>query len=174
MPRRTRGKGEGTISLRADGRWYARLDMGWVNGKRKRPGFYGTTRKEVADQLNDAQSKRRRNLPISFERQTVAQYLTKWLESARPSVRPRTYERFEGLVRMHLVPTLGTIRLDRLTPQQVQQLLTAKSASGLAPQSVRHIRTVLSIALGRALKNREGRSRTRISRASMRACARNV
>ncbi len=47
-----RGQGEGSISQRAsDGLWTARVDLGYVNGKRKRKQIYGKTRKEVAEAL---------------------------------------------------------------------------------------------------------------------------
>ena len=36
-----RGQGEGSVFQRADGRWVAKLDLGWENGKRKRKEFYG-------------------------------------------------------------------------------------------------------------------------------------
>lgn len=46
--RSRRGHGEGTISKRRDGRWEARVDLGWMDGKRVRRTFYGSTRNEVA------------------------------------------------------------------------------------------------------------------------------
>ena len=42
--------GEGSISKREDGRWTARVDLGYVDG-RQRKQIYGKTRKEVAEQL---------------------------------------------------------------------------------------------------------------------------
>jgi integrase len=44
-----RGHGEGSICRRKDGRWTARIDLDYVNGKRKQ--IYGKTRKEVAEKL---------------------------------------------------------------------------------------------------------------------------
>jgi integrase len=153
MARRTRGKSEGTIYCRSDGRWEARVDLGYVNGKRKRKCIYAHSRLAVAALLTEAQHKVQRNLPVSFEPQSVATYLNKWLDSIRPPMtRPRTFERFDGIVRCHLVPAFGSVRLDKLTPQRVQELLTAKLDDGLSPQSVRHLRTVLGIALNRAVK----------------------
>ncbi len=36
-----RGNGEGSICQRSDGRWMARVDLGYVDGKRKRKQIYG-------------------------------------------------------------------------------------------------------------------------------------
>ena len=79
-------------------------------------------------------------------------YFTRWLEFTKPAVRPRTWEKFESVVRIHLIPNLGKHRLEKLQPEHVQTLLTRKLTSGLSPQSVKHIRTILSIALNRAMK----------------------
>jgi len=47
-----RGHGEGGIYQReGDGKWCASVDLGLVNGKRRRKVIYGKTRKEVADKL---------------------------------------------------------------------------------------------------------------------------
>ena len=153
--RRTRRKSEGCVYRRKDGRWEAKLDLGRIGGKRKRVSFIAHSEAEVVEKLAEAQHKRRRNLPVSFERQTVSQYLAKWLDGIRPPMtRPRTFERFAGIVRNHLDPAIGAIRLDRLTPQQVQTLRNSllKLADGLSPQTVRHLRTVLGIALNQAVK----------------------
>ena len=54
MSMRRRGRGEGSIVQRADGRWMGRVDLGWHNGKRRSKAIYGRTRRAVADALRDA------------------------------------------------------------------------------------------------------------------------
>ncbi len=49
-----RGQNEGSIYKRQDGRWVGVLSLGYVNGKRKRKTFYGTTRREVQERLTTA------------------------------------------------------------------------------------------------------------------------
>lgn len=70
----------------------------------------------------------------------------------KATLRPKTYQTYEQLVRVHLDPGLGRIRLDRLTPAHVQQFLNAKAADGLSPQTVVHLRAVLRAALTKALR----------------------
>lgn len=87
------------------------------------------------------------------ERLTVGAYLTQWLETCvRPSVRPRTSQRYTQLVRLHLAPALGRLPLQRLGPQDVQRFLLAKQESGLSARTVRFIHAVLRRALGQAEK----------------------
>jgi integrase len=153
MANRRRGSGEGSITELADGRWQARIDLGYVNGKRQRKAYFGKTRQEAARKLNGALAERERGLPIISERETVATFLTRWLaEVVEPSVRPKTYASYESLCRVHLIPALGRHRLSKLEPVDVQQFLTVMTNAGLSPRSVAYCRAVLRRALGQALK----------------------
>ncbi|HSH77958.1 MAG TPA: site-specific integrase [Herpetosiphonaceae bacterium] len=150
-----RGQGEGTIRKRADGRWEAMLSLGIVDGKPKRISFYGRTRKEVADKLVAAQRELQQGGMVVTERQTVAQFLTRWLDEViKPYKEPATYRTYAGLVRKHLIPALGHHQLGRLAPQHVQAMLTAKSTGDLAgkPCTLQRLRDVLRNALNQALR----------------------
>lgn len=153
MARRTRGKSEGTIYRRSDGRWEARLDLGWVGGKRKRKCLYGRSRAAVAAMLTEAQHSRSTGAPVPVGLRTVAQFMRKdWLENIKPLVRPRTWQLYELLTRLHIEPTIGRVQLVKLDPQTIQAMLGDKLRSGLSPSTVKHIRTALRRALRLALK----------------------
>jgi integrase len=148
--KKRRGPGEGTIRERSDGRWEARatLDIGGVAVRRS---FFGKSHREVAEKLAKAQVAARAGLVVPGERLTVATYLDNWLRDVvAPSVRPRTYETYEMIVRVHLKPGLGRHRLSGLTAAQVQSFLNAKGSTGHSPNTVRHIRAVLRCALNQA------------------------
>lgn len=150
---RKRGQNEGSIFKRKDGRWVAILNLGYKNGRRQRKSFYGETRKEVQEKLVQALRAKQQNLPVSPERLTLRQYLERWLEqSAKPSLRPRTYEGYRDHVNKHIVPALGHIQLAKLTAQDVQTLLNEKVESGLAPRTVHYMHAVLRRALNQAVK----------------------
>lgn len=149
---RRHGRHEGTINQRRDGRWEARIDLGWHDGKRVRKSLYGRSRAAVAEALNKAVRDHAQGLPVAVERQTVGQFLERWLETVKPSLGPRTFQHYEMVVRLHVAPELGRLRLERLAPQHVQGLLGRKSASGLSPQTVRHVRAILRISLNQAIK----------------------
>ena len=143
-----RANGEGTIYKRKDGRWTSRVSL--PGGKRK--DFFGKTRQEVAEKLVEATKKRQENLPIVDERQRVDQFLAAWLESIVPSVKPKTHVTYEGLVRLHAVPSIGKVALARLSPQHLQRLYGKRLDAGLSPQSVRHLHAVLHRALEQATR----------------------
>ena len=107
---RKRGQNEGSIYKRRDGRWEAMLNLGWKDGRRLRRSFYGATRAAVQEQLLKALHERDQGLPVAVERQTTGQFLDHWLErSLRQSARPRSYEIFETLIRLHIRPSLGKV-----------------------------------------------------------------
>jgi integrase len=83
-----RGHGEGSIYQRDDGAWCASVDLGYVNGKCRRKVLYGKTRREVADKLKVVLRDHQQGLPVTSERQTIAQFLERWLSaSVKPSVK---------------------------------------------------------------------------------------
>jgi hypothetical protein len=53
------------------------------------------------------------------DRVTVSQFLVRWLDYVRTQVSPRSHERYAEIVRQHLVPALGAIRLTRLQPGDI-------------------------------------------------------
>jgi integrase len=149
MATKRRGHGEGSIKQRADGTWEARVSL--EGGKRR--SLYGKTRKEAQDKLRAALRDFDAGLDLSAGRQTVAQFLDRWLvDTVRLTVRPKTYDSYAQLVRLYLKPDLGHYQLSKLAPQHVQAMLTARAASGLSPRTVQYIRAVLRRALGQALK----------------------
>jgi integrase len=84
---------------------------------------------------------------------TVGEYLDRWLnDSDRGSVRTSTYERHEQIVRLHIKPAIGRVKLSKLTPAHVQGLYRDKLDSGLSPATVQKIHAVLHKALAQALK----------------------
>jgi integrase len=102
-----RGNGEGSVYKQRNGLWAASISV--EGGKRKY--FYGKTRKEVQEKLAAALQEQKQGMLVATPQQTVGQFLTDWLENThKQSVRPRTYERYEEAIRLHLLPVLGKYR----------------------------------------------------------------
>lgn len=143
-----RSHGEGGIRQRPDGRWEATIDLGVVDGKRRRKYLYGKTRREVARKLDDARGQVRGGGAPAPERLTVGVYLDTWLETVKKdAVGPRTYARNEEVIRLHLKPSLGHLKLKQLHGQDVLKLQKALRDRGLAPRTVLKVRSVLADAL---------------------------
>jgi len=92
---------------------------------------------------------------------TVKDYLERWLKDyAKGAVGKKTFERYEGIVRDHLVPELGSLVLTRLQPLQIQSCYTKwrdggrrdGREGGLSAQTILHHHRVLSEALHQAVR----------------------
>jgi integrase len=135
-----------------DGGWCAQYTV-YTDKGRKRKTIYGKTRQEVATKLAKALSDRESGLTFDAGNLTLGDYLNRWLHgSVRDSVKQRTFENYEGVVRKHLVPVLGRIKLKALTPAHVQELYRCKMDSGLSSGSVRNIHATLHKALKQAVR----------------------
>ena len=146
-----RGNGEGSISRRKNGGWMAQYAVYTAEG-RKRKTLYAKTRQEVATKLARALSDREGGLIFDAGNLKLGDYLDHWLsDSVRDTVRQRTYERYEQMVRVHIKPTLGCVKLRALNAAQVRSLYREKLDAGLATRTVRYVHTTLNKALKDAL-----------------------
>jgi integrase len=126
-----RSNGEGSVLKRKDGRWCAAYT---VDGKRKY--LYGKTRQEVARKLREALAKTSNG--IYYPDIKIEDYIGQWLkDSVKDSVRTRTYERYESVSRVHIVPELGNKTLTSLTEMDVQSLYRRKLDSGCSPRTTK-------------------------------------
>src|SRR5215203_6720900 len=134
-----RGNGEGSIGRRKDGLYMGRYTVQTPTGP-KRKTLYGKTRREVDEKLTRAKADRDGGLVFDTKNLKVDQYLTRWLtDSVQDTVKHTTYESYERLMRTHLVPTLGRIKLKDLTPTHVRGLYREKLTSGLSATSVQRV-----------------------------------
>jgi len=146
-----RGHGEGLIRKRDDGRWEARIDLGWRNGKRVRKSVYGRTRREVADKLHVLQDTKARGLPVVNERLKTGEFLDWWATECLPgTIRASTLASYRSVLRHRIIPALGHVPLAKLGPQHVQTMIAELRATGLSPRSVQYTRAILRRALGQA------------------------
>ena len=143
-----RANGEGSIYKRTDGRWCGTVSV--EGGKRK--AFYGTTRAEVNKKVQAGLKSQQDGLPIVGEQLTVAEFSTQWLKSIKPSLRPSTFTSYEMLVRRHVVPQIGRVRLARLTPGRLQGLYADRLDAGLSATTVNHLHNVIHKALDQATR----------------------
>ena len=84
MPTR-RGRGDGGITKRSDGRWMAQADLGWRDGKRRRKTIYGRTKREVQDKLRETLQRFEHGLPPLPKRKPYAAIWAAGFRSRRAS-----------------------------------------------------------------------------------------
>ena len=148
-----RGNGEGSITKRKDGRWMARYTVHTANGPKRRH-IYGRTRQEVAERLSKAVSDRVGGVIFDGDYETLGAYLQRWLdEGVRGTVKQSTLENYAYIVRLHIIPELGCVRLRALKSRDVRRHYREKLDAGLSPRTVQIIHTVLRKALQQAVRD---------------------
>jgi integrase len=75
-----------------------------------------------------------------------------WLETARPTLRARTWDRYEQVVRLHITPALGKESLAKLAPAAIQRFYAAELERGASPRTVIKMHMVLRRALSQATR----------------------
>lgn len=89
---------------------------------------------------------------------TVSNLLETWLEQNAPSLTsettlsPTTYQRYQSIVRLHLIPGLGHIRLSKLTASHVAETYRSLRESGLSGQTCLHVHRVFHRALNYGIR----------------------
>jgi integrase len=147
--KRNRGRGEGSICRRKDGRW-----QGAYTHKNKRQFIYGKTRKEVADRLAEILRDIRMGQYVARDKISVHAYLVRWLEEVKkPVLRPATYLNYSILIRVHVEPSkLGEARLQDVGPQDVQAFLADRLDAGLSARTVQYLYSIIRQAFGHAAR----------------------
>lgn len=82
---------------------------------------------------------------------TLVDFLARWLEHQRARLRPMTDDRYTRLVEREIVPLIGRVRLSKLRPAHVQQLLDRMTSKGAAPRTVLQARALLGSAVTTAV-----------------------
>ena len=150
---RKRGNGEGSVGRPKGGGWIAQYFVETPVGDRKRRTLYGKTRVEVAAKLARAIAARDGGLVFDAEGLSVEDHLKRWLkDSVKGSVSPVTHQSYERLVRVHIAPALGRVKLKTLGPAHLQGLYRSKLDAGFSPRTVQYLHVVLHRALKQALR----------------------
>jgi hypothetical protein len=126
-----------------------------ADGRRKRKTVYGPTKKEVQDKLRKLQTDYALGQMADPNGLTVDAYLTLWLENtARVKTSPTTYERYEQLVRLHVVPHVGHLKLEKVAPMHVHSLMGALQRAGESLWTQKMVGTLLHNAFRSAARLR--------------------
>ena len=147
---RTKANGEGTIYRRGRG-YCGQYHVLSRDGTKKRRSVYAKTRAEAAEKLAAAVADRDRGLASDAGSLTLSGYLDRYLEDARGRLRPKPFNRAEGLARNHIKPALGRVKLGDLSPAHLRGLYAAKLGCGLSGRTVGYIHVTLYSALKAAV-----------------------
>lgn len=145
MTRRQRRKGTGTIYQNSRGQWVAAIEAGWTErGTRRRLTLKARTETEVRARLAEAQRRIAAEVVVtSFASISVKRWADQWLVERQRVVRPGTFVSDRSAVDRWIVPTLGRLRLDALTPADIRKVASAQENAGLALPTMQRTHAVL-------------------------------
>ena len=151
-----KSNGEGTVFKEKSGRWRSVITVGRnANGSLKRKYFYGKTKKEVLDKMNDYKYKSNNDLLPTDETITVLEYLNYWLFKYKLNeVKPSTITRYEGIIRNYIEPySIGKIKLKNLRAAAIQSLYNELiEEKKTTPSTIENINKVLKSSFTQAMK----------------------
>ncbi len=143
--------------------WYARIELppDPVTGQRRRKRISAPTRKEAERHAREILHASERGGYIDAGHLPLREFLGKWLEDyGRGAWEPTVWTTNAGLIRNHVVPVLGHIKLEKLTAADLGALYRQKldggrldgKPGGLSNRSVRYIHSLIKQALSHAVK----------------------
>lgn len=143
-----RSPGDGTLFKRSDGLWVAGFT---IESERYRV---------TAKNRNDAIRKRRElrtqveaGVRVKGEKAKLSAWLESWLEIHKPKVDPETWRSYETSVRVHINPAIGNKRLDKLSPDDIRDMITEVQAK--SPRAAQKAYTTIRLALRVAMAERK-------------------
>lgn len=149
-----RSYGDGGIDQRGEGSFRLRYRIG---NKRYSKGFKGS--------LSEARKELRRLIRSSDvgehvepNKATVGQWIDDWIVAGAPGrkkkrVSERTLERYADLLRIHVKPMLGDLRLQVLQAADIDKMYAAMAeAAAISARTQHHVHTVFSSALSTATR----------------------
>jgi integrase len=156
-----RSPGEGSVwpyQTKAGERWA----IGHPSfGTRRNASGWGKTKRTAQQALRDMLTDASRGELVEPSRQPLSAYLDEWAAGLR--LAPSTIASYRKNIRLHISPSLGTVPLAALTTERIDRLYRElerrgradhREGEGLSPRTVRYVHTILSAALGAAVKTR--------------------
>ena len=164
---RKRKAGDGTVRQRKDGRWEGRIVIGYDdNGYPKTKNVLAKTKKECVEKLQKLKEECGGLKPEKVRPEMpFGDWLTYWYENhSKPKIRPTTQETYESRIRLHIIPEIGSIPLNKLTQNDLQQFygrikksgrkrFTDKYGEGLSDRMVRMCHATCRSALEKAVQD---------------------
>lgn len=152
----------GTVIKRGKS-WAVVVDVGRdpFTGRRIRRWHSGYATKRDAERARtEVLSRLDHGTYVEPDRRALGPYLeVDWLPAMRARVRASTWDSYARNIRLHIVPALGGVALQALTPARLNEFYAAlleegrkDGRGGLAPKTVRYLHGILRKALADAVR----------------------
>lgn len=147
MVNHIRGRKEGSISKRPNGHWRAQISE--EDGHRISRDF--KTKPEAQEWLRDMQNQLNKGYDYQGGKGSLGDYLTEWLDTSRLSLRDMTICHYEQVIRIHILPRIGSIHLADLSLIKIERFYSELIQAGIGIRTVRIVHAILHRSLGKAV-----------------------
>lgn len=149
------------IHKRKDGRWEARYKKEPnSSGKTQYGSVYGKTYREAKEKQQEKRSSSQHQISVNREAVLFRDAAMLWLKDGRVRTKSATNYRYKNLLDKHIIPDLGSIRLDQMTATSIHVYLAGKlehgrldGKGGLSAAYVRSITLVIRSVMNYAASN---------------------
>lgn len=121
-------------------------------GKQIQRSITGNSKKEVSQRLREVTSEIDRGVYCAPCKMTIGEWLDIWSTEYLFGVKEGTAYSYRAVIRIHIKPEIGLIRLDALNPHTVQSFYNKKFKE-LSAKTVKNIHGILHAALRQAVLN---------------------
>lgn len=145
----------GHIRKRGENSWELRWYVGrGPDGKKryKTKTVHSPRKSDAQKELNRVLAETARGSYVEPSKMMLAEYAQQWLAGIKGSVKPRTWDWYEMIMRVHIIPHLGHLSLSQLTPMYVQTAYRELRESGASASTVNGCHRVLRAALNQAVR----------------------
>lgn len=123
-----------------------------ARGRQKRKYAYARSKTEAERKLLELLVKYGAGQAADPGRVTLSEHLERWLAYKEARVKATTLAGYANLVKNHIAPEIGQVRLAKLNAYHIEQLYQAMLARGLSARMVNLAHVVLNNALGLAVR----------------------
>ncbi|MDR2930890.1 MAG: site-specific integrase [Propionibacteriaceae bacterium] len=155
-----RGRGDGSLFQEASGRWIGMIDLGYRDGKRKRKKVSAATRAECRRKLKELIRSMEEGVIDADSK--LSDWIEYWLTEICPQrVGAKTLYNYRRLLYLHVVPTIGSLKMKSLTPESIRSVHKRMRDQGLSESTIRTTHVILSRCL--KVAEREDRIRRNVA-----------
>lgn len=147
---------KGHVYSRTQGSWTIMYDLpanGTGKRRQKSETFQGITKRQAEQKLREKLISMDNGSYVPMVKQTVAAYLNKWMETyVATNCTVRTAAGYREKLHGYIIPKVGHVELQKLSPGQIQNIYAEMLERGLSNTTINQTHRILHKALGTALK----------------------
>lgn len=150
-------KGTGSVYQDARGYWNAAIELPpKFNGDRRRKVIRRKRKQDVIAAMRKFQAELATNGDVRLGSKSVEQWFTHWLDNiVAVHSRPNTVKAYRAAARTQILPVIGKVRIDKVTPAHVRSVLTSMHSRGLSSTTAKQAHGIMSSAFEEAVRDGE-------------------